>query len=185
MKPESILLKLILQRLGIKFKIDTKNDRIRLQKIVYLLQRCGVNLGYNYGWYIHGPYSRELTSVYYDLDASLKSNEKDYTWYKLDEGVDELKNGIEKFEKISKIPDGVQIAKDPTKSKDVAWLEFIASIDYLHNSPSRPTSISEEDIRTFTQKVKGILVDDFDQSYNIALNVLKGVGLAEVAELDY
>jgi hypothetical protein len=185
MKPESILLQLILQKLGIEFKIDTKNDRIRLQKIVYLLQRCGVNLGYNYGWYIYGPYSRELTSVYYDLDASLKSNEKDYTWYKLDEGVDELKNGIEKFKEISKIPGGVSIVKDPTKSEDVSWLEFIASIDYLHNSPSRPTSISEEDIRAFTQKEKGKLVGNFDQSYNIALSVLKGIGLAEAAEPDY
>lgn len=185
MKPESILLKLILQRLGIEFKIDTKADRIRLQKIVYLLQRCGVNLGYNYGWYIYGPYSRELTSVYYDLDASIKCNEKDDTWYKLDGDVEELTEGIKKFEKISKIPGGVSIVKDPTKSEDVSWLEFIASIDYLHNSPSRPTSISEEDIRAFTQKEKGPLVNNFDQSYGIALEALRSVGLAEPAVPDY
>ena len=185
MKPESILLELILDKLQIKFNIETKDERIRLQKIVYLLQRCGVNLGYNYGWYIYGPYSRELTSVYYDLDTSLKCNEKDYTWYKLDESVEELTEGIKKFESISKIPDGVSIAKDPTKGKDIAWLEFIASIDYLHNSPSRPTSIKEEDIRAFTQKEKGKLVDNFDQSYDIALKVLRGVGLAQASEPDY
>lgn len=184
MKPESILLKLILDKLNIEFEIATKADRIRLQKIVYLLQRCGVNLGYNYGWYIYGPYSRDLTSVYYDLEMSIKCNEKDYDWYKLDEDVQELTDSIEKFKKISKIPNGVSIA-DTTKSEDVAWLEFIASIDYLHNSPSRPTSIKEEDIRAFTQKEKGKLVANFDQSYNIALDVLRGVGLAEATEPDY
>ena len=184
MKPESILLELILEKLDIKFNIDTTADRIRLQKIVYLLQRCGVNLGYNYDWYIYGPYSRELTSVYYDLDASIKCNEKDYTWYKLDEGVEELNRGINDFKKISEIPAGVQIV-DTTKSEDITWLEFIASIDYLHNSPSRPTSISEEDIRAFTRKEKGKLVGNFDQSYNIALDVLRGVGLAEATEPDY
>ena len=181
MKPESILLKLILQKLGIDFNIETLNDRIRLQKIVYLLQRCGLNLGYRYSWYTYGPYSRELTSVYYDLDASLKCNEKDYTWYKLDGDVEELTEGIKKFDEISKIPDGVSIVKDPTKSKDVSWLEFIASIDYLHNSPSRPTSISEEDIRAFTEDVKSNLVANFNDSYNAAMTVLEKAGLVKAS----
>ncbi len=181
MKPESILLELILQKLGIDFNIETLNDRIRLQKIVYLLQRCGVNLGYKYSWYTYGPYSRDLTSVYYDLDASLKCNEKDYTWYKLDEDVKELQKGIDGFKKISKIPAGVLIADDPNKSKDVAWLEFIASIDYLHNSPSRPTSISEKDIKAFTEDEKGnlVLADNFENSYKAAMTVLDDAGLVK------
>jgi len=41
---------------------DVRNfqDRLRLQKIVCLLQGLGVPLGYKFSWYFHGPYSRDL-----------------------------------------------------------------------------------------------------------------------------
>lgn len=31
------------------------------KKTIYLLQSFGLNLGYKFSWYIHGPYSPELT----------------------------------------------------------------------------------------------------------------------------
>ena len=35
-------------------------NRISFQKKIYLLQACGVNLGYVFRWDQYGPYSREL-----------------------------------------------------------------------------------------------------------------------------
>jgi len=42
-------------------KVHTFGDRKVLQKTIYLLQELGSDLGYHFKWYIHGPYSSELT----------------------------------------------------------------------------------------------------------------------------
>ncbi len=39
---------------------DSMEDRLRLQKTVYLLQTLGLHLGYGFSWYRYGPYSQEL-----------------------------------------------------------------------------------------------------------------------------
>lgn len=50
----------VLCRLG-RFSVDKFQDRLRLQKTIYLLQAFGIYLGYNFNWYIYGPYSPALT----------------------------------------------------------------------------------------------------------------------------
>lgn len=40
--------------------VDTFSDRKRLQKAIYLLQEFGLDLGYKFRWYLHGPYSDDL-----------------------------------------------------------------------------------------------------------------------------
>lgn len=39
---------------------NTMEDRLKLQKTVYLLQHFGLHLGYGFSWYRYGPYSQEL-----------------------------------------------------------------------------------------------------------------------------
>jgi uncharacterized protein YwgA len=41
-------------------KCSNIKERLKLQKLVYLLQSKGLNLGYAYNWYKHGPYSQTL-----------------------------------------------------------------------------------------------------------------------------
>lgn len=60
-------LRLFLEELGLSLKIDTVADRKILQKAVFLGQAAGVNLGYQFGWYLMGPYSPSLTKDYYAL----------------------------------------------------------------------------------------------------------------------
>ncbi|MCK5676845.1 MAG: hypothetical protein KAH72_00010 [Flavobacteriaceae bacterium] len=43
------------------------DSRLRLQKIVYLLQASGLSLGYGYNWYVRGPYSPDLTKTLYEI----------------------------------------------------------------------------------------------------------------------
>lgn len=43
------------------FDIGLFRDRLRLQKIIYLMQAFGLNIGYSYSLYLYGPYSTELT----------------------------------------------------------------------------------------------------------------------------
>lgn len=66
MDNRAIALKLILDHLGTN-SIATVDQRMEVQKAVYLAQTLGVNLGYSYGWYVKGPYSPTLTRDYYNL----------------------------------------------------------------------------------------------------------------------
>src|SRR5689334_17804093 len=61
-------LHLILRELGIDDSIDTVDQRLTIQKAIYLVQ-TKIGLGYSYGWYLKGPYSPRLTRDYYDLAA--------------------------------------------------------------------------------------------------------------------
>lgn len=49
------------------FNMKTFSDRLRFQKTVQLLQAFGVDLGYNYNWYLSGPYCPSLAKDGYEL----------------------------------------------------------------------------------------------------------------------
>jgi uncharacterized protein YwgA len=57
-------------------------DRLRYQKIVYLMQNFGLSLGYGYGWYVRGPYSPDLTKTLFRIsgDPELFSQGKQITF---------------------------------------------------------------------------------------------------------
>jgi hypothetical protein len=56
-----------------QLKRDSFDERLKLQKVVYLLQAFGVQLGYGFGWYKYGPYSQDLVSDAYAVLGSRKS----------------------------------------------------------------------------------------------------------------
>ena len=51
-----------------KFKIDTFEDRLRLQKIVYIAKCFGIDFGYSFNENLRGPYSPGLADDYYKLN---------------------------------------------------------------------------------------------------------------------
>ena len=67
-----------------EISLDYFSERKRLQKLGYLAQKLGVNEGYRYSWYIHGPYSSALASALFsgdeigifEKDVELNENEK-------------------------------------------------------------------------------------------------------------
>jgi len=68
-----------LKTLEFKPHIKKFEDRLILQKVIYLLKLNGVDTGFDYGFYIRGPYSPELTREMYcqqnafeNLDSKLK-----------------------------------------------------------------------------------------------------------------
>jgi len=130
--------KTVLSMIARRFKLErsTIQDRLQMQKIVYLLQACGLNLGYGFSWYKHGPYSQSLADnaftvlsvepeQYRDTDRRLFSNTTE----------EKLKN----FEKIC------------THFKNnYRLLELIASIDFMFRIWGEKASDSEE----FKEKLK-------------------------------
>ncbi|MFO7968075.1 MAG: hypothetical protein R6U44_10805 [Archaeoglobaceae archaeon] len=85
-----------LENVGFIFNVNRFNHRLKLQKFVYLARRFGLNLGYGYNLYIHGPYSPVLADDYYRLDENVTKehvelpeeffklvNKKSETWLEL------------------------------------------------------------------------------------------------------
>ena len=52
---------------AIDFSMDTFADRLRLQKFIYLLQAFDIYLGYDYSWYLRGPYCSNLAACAFAL----------------------------------------------------------------------------------------------------------------------
>ena len=56
------------RHIGQNVNLSTFSDRLVFQKQVYLLQELGLKLGYSYGWYRRGPYSRDAASDGFQLE---------------------------------------------------------------------------------------------------------------------
>ena len=50
-----------------EFSMDSFDQRLRVQKFVYLLQAFDVYLGYEYSWYLRGPYCSTLAAAGFAL----------------------------------------------------------------------------------------------------------------------
>ena len=85
MDRQQIGTKLAVDGLGLKFEIDTFEDRLILQKAVYLAQAAGVDLGYYYHWYLHGPYCSSLTKDEYAIAKELAQGLDESENWQLDE----------------------------------------------------------------------------------------------------
>lgn len=53
-----------------KPSVRTFNDRLRLQKLVFLARQVGFDVGFSFSWYIHGPYSPSLTNFLYTANST-------------------------------------------------------------------------------------------------------------------
>jgi uncharacterized protein YwgA len=51
-----------------KPSIQSFNDRMKLQKLVFLARQVGFDTGFSFSWYIHGPYSPSLTNFLYTVN---------------------------------------------------------------------------------------------------------------------
>lgn len=113
----SVLRDLYYKVYGEIFSFERIDDRIKLQKAIYLLNNMGVSIGdYSFVWDVRGPYSFSL-----DYDARNISDCKDSVIPRFSEIVEV---GIARLRDII-------LKKD--KYSDTYWVECIASIHYLEN----------------------------------------------------
>ena len=109
----------VLNRIGnfnpTQFEQDFDN-RLILQKTIYLLQAFGLNVGYSFNWYLRGPYSPDLSRTTY-LVASNYDPEASAQF------CDEKSE--KRFCEF--------LAFIGTKKNDQVWLETVASIHFLAN----------------------------------------------------
>lgn len=99
------------------FSYGSFDDRLKMQKMVYLLQEEGVNIGhYGFDWYKHGPYSQVLLDDMY-MENGSACIELNYT--------QEAEQRIKRLKEIFSEED----AKEKYGMKN--WTECLASIHFL------------------------------------------------------
>ncbi|WOV93205.1 MAG: hypothetical protein R1F52_00765 [Candidatus Nitrosoabyssus spongiisocia] len=97
------------------FSMKTLDDRIKLQKFIYLLQTFDIYLGYDFSWYIHGPYCSTLSTCGFALTEFYDTIPDKKTQFVNKESQD-------KFEIFQQFIQG--------RETDMTFLEIAASLHY-------------------------------------------------------
>lgn len=121
-------LKLVLDYVGAKADMGSFADRSMIQKMIYLTQILGVDLGYRFGWNLRGPYSRALTRDAFVLRDELLEGNSEHADYRLKE---EIEHRLDRVGELAKQPD----AFDGTSEE---WIELLASLHFLRHIAYRP-----------------------------------------------
>lgn len=110
----------ILKKIYTSFDMASFDNRLKLQKIIYLVQAYGINLGYTFNLYVYGPYSPELTKTGFYMEDFNSIKEIGFEEDTITKKFDEFKEKIEPF-------------KDNLK-----WLEIASTIHLFKQlSPSK------------------------------------------------
>lgn len=88
----------IINELGLPNTLDAFENRLLIQKAIYLLQSIGMELNYDFSWYLYGPYSPELASEVYAIYPILNSLINEYKFTENDQKfirkMKQVKNGL-------------------------------------------------------------------------------------------
>ena len=112
-------------------------NRLKLQKYVFLARSFGLDIGYQYSMYLHGPYSPKLAEDYYSLgdNRELYGSLPDTLPHEFDH---------RRF-------------MDLVNGKDSAWLEVAATILSLRKSFNDRTCLLERTINMKGRFGRGII----------------------------
>lgn len=133
-----------LQYLGINPTMDTFTERKKLQKLVYLLDKVfGMDFNFTYNWYLHGPYSPEVTKLLFDGIEDPQVDQSDFGGLSVDD-----------WKKLEQLK---LFLKDDLNSTD--QLELLVSLHYLMQYLKHP-NITEKDVVTFLKKKKPYFTDE-------------------------
>lgn len=113
----------ILRELGVDPDFKCKDDRLAIQKSIYLAQAAGVKLNYWFDWYLNGPYCSSLADDYYEARKDLSQ----FNRYKVSPVVQSKLSVVREL--LSQKPDSVTAQQ---------WLEALASLDFIMRVQKQP-----------------------------------------------
>ena len=90
-----------------------------MQKAIYLAQTAGVNLGYFFHWYLHGPYSPSLTKDEFAITMGISADLDESKGWKLDDASSQRLNRIR------------SLFSETKRDKLAKKLELLASAHFL------------------------------------------------------
>lgn len=120
---------LVLKELGITPSLRTFDNRLLVQKAIYLAQAAGFDLGYYFGWYLRGPYcssvAQDLFSAIEDPEDSKRTTAK----WSLDSGS---QADLAPLRELVCRPFGRAPSSNRVdEAQQARWLELLASVHYL------------------------------------------------------
>lgn len=102
--------------LGEPFDAAQFNDKLKMQKIVYLMRELGANCGdYRFVWHTYGPYSQSLQTELNRMGSDAGGLGPAFT--------DRAKTAVNKLKEILKKPQGTY--------SEFKWIEALGSTHYL------------------------------------------------------
>ena len=119
MDRRQIGLKLTIDALGVPFTLTTFNDRLIIQKAICLAQAGGIQLGYDFRWYLRGPYSPALARDAFAVAAEIAEGDDESSRWKFDE------ESQARAERVAEMIPAADRAKLTRK------LELLASVHFL------------------------------------------------------
>ncbi len=140
-----------------KLSMEKFDDKLEVQKIVFLAQEYGIDLGYSFEWYIRGPYCKQVSK---DAHIILDSNQN--TTSPNEANLDEEK--IHGFKELLK-----------PHLDDTEWLEIAASLLYLKNE-----NYADDEL----DQIIGYLLEDLTYGYKNFDETLVRQVLAEMVRLN-
>jgi len=130
--PNAVILGYVLKSIpNSDFSMNAFNDRLRLQKIIYMVEAFGVYLGYDFSWYLRGPYCTSLTRAGFELEQIVRDIPDNAKAQFLRKDARERFDRCVRF--IGSIMDG---------PNDLDRLEIAASVHLL----SKDSALSKKDI---------------------------------------
>ena len=102
-----------------EFSMQAFDDRLRLQKFIYLMQAFDVYLGYDFSWYLRGPYCTRLATCGFALDDGVYRRIPEHT-RATGFAREAVQHRFEKFREYIK-----------SHENDAKFLEIAASLHYL------------------------------------------------------
>lgn len=140
------------------FQPNVFEDRLEMQKTVYLLQNMGISVGdYKFMWYKHGPYSQTLQNDILNLQSVGDINIDFSTDAKRE--IRTLKNAV---------------FKEGLEYNLSQWVECLGSLQYIKES-LLPSSAEEGTVLNELKNRKPYLNNDNDNK--IALQTLKELAI--------
>ncbi len=160
---------LVMKELG-GFSLESFDDRLFLQKAIYLLQILGVDLRFRFSWYLRGPYSNALTQCAFEIDGSDK----------LKTDFDNLKLRPEVLQKVGTLRNWIE--QKPNDLREPHWFELLSSIHYLKHISRPDTSLKPENASSHLESAGK---HGFEQRHILAAwGTLDRTGLIDHKKLD-
>ena len=136
--------------------MDQFDDKLEVQKITYLAQESGIDLGYEFEWYIRGPYCKQVSE---DAHKAIDSN------------LTELPNNVGLNQE--QVNEFGEMLRPHLNNTD--WLEIAASILYLKNENYRDEELDN---------IIGYLLEDLNYGYKNFEETLVRRVLADMIRLN-
>jgi hypothetical protein len=131
MTQSQILLAKSLEAAALRPSVDSFEDRLILQKSVYILQSAGIQMGYRFRWYLKGPYSPDMTADAFALAGAGAGGVAELSRWKLDEPS---------AEKATKLQPLLAHPQEDTSAR-AKRLELLGSLLFLLNT--RQATVSD------------------------------------------